>query len=179
MNKSRTAITSLIITGLAIGSLGIGMQYKCKIDVSDLYNNQAYQSINEEVIIINEKDLEKKTTPLTVESSEGGEMITFYENDELVKITSSYFGEMGNSVHEFYFNENGLIQAKQKTIEYDMPMYMDDFKEIGTTEDVFYIKDDSVIKWTSDGVKKVKCDDEYKEKESEIFKEKDILLEQL
>ena len=176
MNKLKNPIKFLIIGGLAIASLGIGMQYKCKIDVNGMLNQGVYKSIDEEVIKINKKDLNETSEFLGGESSEGGEMIKYYDNDNLVKIKSSYFGEMGNSTHEFYFNENGLMQAKQKTIEYNMPIYIEESEEIKTTEDIFYVKDDSVIKWVSDGDKKVKCDEGYQEKVKEIFKEKDILL---
>jgi len=169
MRKIIKPLIALLIVAILIG---IGAQIRCKTNICNLFYGKTYEEIDKEVSSIDKKNLKEVRTKLIDNgSTEGGEMITYYNNDNLVKIKASYFGEMGSSVHEFYFNDDDLIYVKQKTVEYDMPFYIEDSKEVGSSEDVFYFKDKELIRWISDDDEKSRCNKEYKEMKNERIEE--------
>ena len=57
----------------------------------------------------NSVSYETKSMEITGESTEGGELKSYYQNEQLKKVVASYFGEMGKTIEEYYFSEDNVF----------------------------------------------------------------------
>lgn len=62
-------------------------------------------------------------------STEGGELIGFFQGPSLRKVAQDVFGEMGRATTELYFRSNRLIFAVSTTLRYNRPFYFDEGKK--------------------------------------------------
>lgn len=60
------------------------------------------------------------------ESTEGGEALFYYDNDQLKKIVARHFGELGQQLNEYYLLADELSFVFERTLHYDRPIYDDD-----------------------------------------------------
>ncbi|HLG03636.1 MAG TPA: hypothetical protein VI731_08585 [Bacteroidia bacterium] len=89
-------------------------------------------------------------TAIWDQSSEGGEVIGYFENDSLVLIEITYFGETGKTGLEFYFEKGQLIFVLDKHYEYNRPItdtVMFDPNKTKITEDRYYFYQAQLIRW--------------------------------
>ncbi|MDW3651478.1 MAG: hypothetical protein R8P61_30645 [Bacteroidia bacterium] len=83
--------------------------------------------IKEEFAAINADELYMDTIPFMDQSTEGGEIIAFFNTiGELRKVQSTLLGEMGKQIEEYYVKEGKLFFAFKQRHNYNRPMYQTD-----------------------------------------------------
>jgi hypothetical protein len=113
-------------------------------------------------------------------STEGGEAKIYRDlknNVRLIKVI--FFGEMGKSVKEFYFQNNLLFYSYHEDHRYNVPMYLINRKDGGETFDPkktqifehrYYFNNLKMIRWIDSGKKEVVLQSaEFNSKEKEIL----------
>ena len=85
-------------------------------------------------------------------SAEGGELVAFIQGPSIVKITATFYGEMGRARDEYYYSNNKLIFIYRRQSHYNSPLTG---KVVRTTENRYYFKDDKLIKWIGEDGKQV------------------------
>src|SRR5687767_7907200 len=85
-------------------------------------------------------------------SAEGGELVAYLSGPSIVKISATFYGEMGRATDEFYYLNDKLIFAFRKHSHYRTPLTG---KVVRITENRYYFKDDKLIRWIGEDGKKV------------------------
>ena len=113
-------------------------------------NNQqekeAVASIRERYAAVN-KNLAKYRVvkkELSGFSTEGGELVAYFEGASVVKIAATHMGETGRSLEEFYYRGGELVFVFHRRETYDAPM---SGKVSKTAEERFYFAGGRLIRW--------------------------------
>jgi len=77
-------------------------------------------------------------------STEGGELVAYFEGAAVVKIAATHLGETGRSFEELYYHEGKLIFVFRRLETYDEPM---SGRVSKTAEDRFYFNGGRLIRW--------------------------------
>ena len=85
-------------------------------------------------------------------SAEGGELVAYLSGPSIVKISATFYGEMGRATDEFYYSNDKLIFIFRKHLHYKRPLTG---KVVRTTENRYYFKDDKLIRWIDEDGKQV------------------------
>ncbi|MET4083457.1 hypothetical protein ABIB40_003429 [Pedobacter sp. UYP30] len=93
------------------------------------------------------KSFKKKKREVFDMSSEGGEIIGYYDNTFLTKAHSVFYGETGKVETDYYFNKTGLFFQYKKETFYDKPIYVKGFKIKKIEENRFYVYENKLIQW--------------------------------
>lgn len=100
-------------------------------------------------------------------SAEGGELIAYLSGPSIVKISATFYGEMGRATEEYYYSNDKLIFVFRKDSRYSRPL---SGKVVATTENRLYFKDDKLIRWIGENGKQVSsADSEFGAKEAEYL----------
>jgi hypothetical protein len=89
------------------------------------------------------------------ESTEGGELIAYYDNAKLYKIEAIYYGETYNRKFDYYLWAGRLFFIFEKVNKYDKPVYTENTKVIETEENRYYIYKNKIVKWIGPDKKEV------------------------
>ena len=135
--------------------------------ISDIKNK--FGEINQK--ITSYKKMEKE---ITGESSEGGVLESYYQNEDLKKVVASYFGEMGKLVEEYYFDENTLFFVLTQSYSYDKPMHVEGSKVEKIDENSYYFHQNKLVSWLNPNKEKV-AQSKLNQKESEILQKVKVL----
>lgn len=107
------------------------------------------QSIKNTCTVIekNKSHYSIKKTEDTVTSTEGNEIVGYYQQNIPQLVLAKYYGETGKIIQSYYFKNGALIQAVCKSFFYNKPIYDHAFKltkcRVSTSRYFFY--DDSLI----------------------------------
>ena len=112
------------------------------------------------------------------ESSEGGELKGYFNNEELKKIVVSYYGEMGKLIEEYYFWNNNLFFVFTQDYLYNMPKIMDGSKVEKIDENRYYFSEGKLIRWLDPNKEKA-AKSKMTEKEKEILQKTNKLKEKV
>ena len=85
-------------------------------------------------------------------SAEGGELVAYLSGPSIVKISATFYGEMGRATDEFYYSNDKLIFIFRRHSHYRAPLTG---KVVRTTENRYYFKDDKLIRWIGEDGKQV------------------------
>lgn len=85
-------------------------------------------------------------------STEGGELVAYFDGPAIVKIEATYLGETGRAFEEFYYRNEKLIFVFRKQDTYNEPM---SGKVVKTRESRFYFSNDELIRWINENAKQV------------------------
>ena len=100
-------------------------------------------------------------------STEGGELVAYFDGQKTMKIAATYFGETGKAIEEYYFWDDKLIFVFRKEQTYDKPM---SGKVARSTENRFYFNNGRLFRWIDDsGKAQQSSTPEYQEKETEYL----------
>ena len=108
---------------------------------------QQYASINR-----NAPKYRKIKKELLGFSTEGGELIAYLSGPSIVKISATFYGEMGRATDEYYYLNDKLIFVFGKHSHYRAPLTG---KVVRTAENRYYFKDDKLIRWIGEDGKQV------------------------
>jgi len=101
-------------------------------------------------------------------STEGGELIAYFDGTAIRKIAIINRGEMGRSVEDFYYRDEKLIFVYRKQDTYDAPF---SGKVAQSAEHRFYFSDDKLIRWIDEKARQVAPGgDEYRKKQNEYLR---------
>ncbi len=120
--------------------------------------------IRERFKIINDEISSYTTKSVTLEISEGQDIIGYYDDGELKKITTKAYGSMGVFTSEYYFWDGELFFLYSIDNYYDEPMSGNVVEKI---ENRYYIKNSKIIKWLDSDKNKVSSS-EYSDAENNI-----------
>jgi hypothetical protein len=129
--------------------LGVLASYEAKAQGQDPIQTirQQYAAINR-----NAARYQKAKKELLGFSAEGGELVAYFSGPSIVKITATFFGEMGRATDEYYYSNDKLIFVFRKHSHYSSPLTG---KVVRTTENRYYFKDDKLIKWIDEKGKQI------------------------
>ena len=85
-------------------------------------------------------------------SAEGGLLIAYLSGPSIVKISATFYGEMGRATDEFYYANDKLIFIFRKHLHYNAPLTG---KVVRITENRYYFKADKLIRWIGEDGKQV------------------------
>ncbi len=86
------------------------------------------------------------------------------------RLEVDYYGEMGYVNFIYFFEQDELIFAGVNLVEYNMPMYIEEYEVVSEKVDIFYFEDGEMIKWESDYEEDTsKCNEEFQEWEVQII----------
>ena len=77
-------------------------------------------------------------------SLEGGELVAYFDGPAIVKLVANYYGESGQALEEYYFQNEQLIFVFRKESTYNRPL---SGKVVHTDEDRFYFANDRLLQW--------------------------------
>jgi hypothetical protein len=78
------------------------------------------------------------------ESTEGGEIVRYFDGEQLIKVVSTFFGETGNNVTEYYLSAGKLFFCYQRLTIYTKPMSGIALKVV---ENRYYLDNLKLIRW--------------------------------
>ncbi|MGB8506998.1 MAG: hypothetical protein WCD76_01205 [Pyrinomonadaceae bacterium] len=134
-------------------------------------------SIRERYAAIN-KSLAKYRTikkELSGFSTEGGELVAYFDGTAIVKIAIANQGETGRSFEDFYYSDEKLIFVFRKEDKYDKPYSS---KVIKTAENRLYFSDNKLIRWVDEKANQVAPGrSEYQKKQVEYLRASKLFVE--
>ena len=90
------------------------------------------------------KKIEKEDTAQT---TEGNQVIEYFNGKELKKITAEYFGEMGKELDEYYFFNKKLIFYYSRYTKYKQPFYLTKNPLIDSVKETrYYFNGDKIFR---------------------------------
>lgn len=128
------------------------------------------RKINEEYASINNDSARyrKEKKEVFDQSSEGGNVVKYYDDKTLRKIVLTLFGESGKLMSEYYFMNQEVIFVYDKETIYTSPIYLGKIEVESREENKFYFKNEKLIRWVDNKAKVVDLM-LYPEKEKEIL----------
>jgi len=120
--------------------------------------NDPIKEIKDEFSLINKKlkDYKLVEKEANEESTEGGSMKGYYENEQLRLLHCEFFGEMGKITEDYYYKDNQLFFVYTIKTDYSAPIYVEESTEIATEENRYYIDNEKLIRWLGKDKKEVK-----------------------
>jgi hypothetical protein len=87
-----------------------------------------------------EKDLMGETT-------EGGFLVAYIDQQDIRKVITTYYGETGKAITEYYFNHGDLFFSLVKEYHYNKPIDQPGSKIASVKEDRHYFSNNKMIRW--------------------------------
>lgn len=98
-------------------------------------------------------------------STEGGDLLAYFDGPSIRKIVANFYGENGKASEEYYYLNGKLIFVLRTDYQYSKPL---SGKVVRTTLNRFYFSNDKLIRWVNGSGKQVASDaSEYSEKQKE------------
>jgi len=114
---------------------------------------------NYKEVVKNKNSYFKKSQDLTGGSSEGGQVIAYFEDNNIRLIDVSWFGEMGKTTRSYYYKNEQLFFIFEQIYTYNAPIYYDketakednsveffDNKKTTRLENRYYYKNNELIR---------------------------------
>lgn len=99
----------------------------------------------------NRGEYEKVQKDLLGHSSEGGIVEAFFDHKDLKIIRSTYYGESGNAITEYYFDVRGVFFVFKVDYYYEMPTDPKGIKINRKEESRYYFFNNELIRWIGIG----------------------------
>jgi hypothetical protein len=129
-----------------------------KVHAKDKYNN----------IRANLDNYDLKSIDIIGESTEGGQGLAYYSDNNIKLIEITWYGETGKRKIEYYFDNKQLFFAFDSRYQYNRPIYWNeklakenndkevfDSKKTTVKEDRYYFLNDKLIRWINSDKKNV------------------------
>jgi effector-binding domain-containing protein len=100
-------------------------------------------------------------------SAEGGQLVAYFDGQNIMKIAATFYGESGKAAEEYYYWNGKVIFVLRTDYRYNKPL---SGKVVKTTIDRFYFSGDKLIRWIDENGKQVTSDaGEYQAKQKEYL----------
>ncbi|MDT8412326.1 MAG: hypothetical protein RQ875_07695 [Vicingaceae bacterium] len=133
-------------TTILIDTVILKESFQEEDEIVNEYLTENLEPIRENFKRINSKINWNKVDTIDVwESTEGGFAIFFYSKNILEKIITRHFGEMGQSICEYYLLNEELSFVFDKRFEYNRPFYWDSIRMKQFDDDQVFDFDKSEI----------------------------------
>lgn len=154
-----TILVSAVLTNIA-GPLSFAASAQVEESIASI--RQHYAQINR-----NAAKYKKVKKDLSGFSTEGGQMIAYFDGPNIMKIAATFYGESGKASEEYYYWDGKVIFVLRTDYRYNKPL---SGKVVKTTESRFYFNDDKLIRWIDESGKQAASDtSEYQEKQKEYL----------
>jgi hypothetical protein len=139
----KKAFIVLVVSLIALpGSASVAGQ----ASANNPQEKESISSIRERYAAVN-KNLSKYRVvkkELSGFSTEGGELVVYFDGASVVKIAATHLGETGRSLEEFYYRDGELVFVFYRRETYDAPM---SGKVSKRADERFYFADGRLIRW--------------------------------
>ena len=153
-----TMLVSAVLTH--IGSLSLAASPQVEDPIASIRRH--YAEINRSAA-----KYRKVKKDLSGFSTEGGELVAYFDGPSIMKIAATFYGEIGKASEEYYFWDNKLIFVLRTDSRYNKPL---SGKVVRTTGDRFYFSNDKLIRWIDENGQQVASDtSEYQDKQKEYL----------
>jgi hypothetical protein len=150
---------SIALTNIA-GALSIAASPQREDPIASI--SQHYAQINRSA-----SRYKKVKKDLSGFSTEGGQMVAYFDGLNIMKIVATFYGETGKSSEEYYYWDNKLIFVLRTDYRYNKPL---SGQVVSTTVNRFYFSGDKLIRWIEENGKQVASDtSEYSDKQKEYI----------
>jgi outer membrane lipoprotein-sorting protein len=169
MKKSLLIITALLVSsGWAQGSSPTPHVPQEAATIESI--RQQYAATNKKI-----RRYRKVKKDLSGFSTEGGELVAYFDGPSITKMVANYYGESGKALEEYYYSDGKLIFVYRKDFNYTTHMS----GKVGSTQESrFYFADDKLIRWLDDKSKQVpSSNSEYQTKQDEYLKNSKDLMD--
>ena len=153
--------------------------------LSQVEEQEIIQDIRKKYKIINDNcNLYKRiSSGLMGYSTEGGNIVAYFDNADLRKAVVTYYGETGKVIYEYYVWDNDVFFIFRQDFYYNSPIYWtEDKPEEGIEaydenktkifENRYYFSNDKLIRWIDPDKKFVNPEsEEFKKEESDLLKD--------
>jgi hypothetical protein len=112
------------------------------------------------------KDCRQVKRELPGESAEGGELIGYFKDRSVEKLSATFFGETGKAEEQYYFWNTELIFVVRAEWHYTKPM---SGVTKSKTEQRFYFADGKLIRWLNPDKKEVTADAAKADREAQVL----------
>ncbi|HKR58634.1 MAG TPA: hypothetical protein VJS64_02785 [Pyrinomonadaceae bacterium] len=99
-------------------------------------------------------------------STEGGELVAYFEGAAIVKLAAQFYGECGRAAEEYYYQDGHLIFVFRKDSYYSKCLTG---KVVKVEEQRFYFNNGALITWINEKGKRVIAGEEFAKKEEEYL----------
>jgi hypothetical protein len=156
----------IVLLSCMLGSVDVTA---CYCQASTDSTESIIQHIRKEYTRINSDSSRwrKESKDIMGASTEGGEMVLYYNGKDLEKVVTNFYGETGRAHDEYYFQQGKLLFAYEVTKYYDRPM---SGKVVRTEADRYYFYNQKLIRWINPAGK-IADRKLYPEKEGEVRKD--------
>lgn len=185
----KTILFTLICTTFFVQTYAQDVSFIDNIDeekvISDI--REKFKSINENA----ETTYIKKEHEIEASSSEGSEVYSYYDKNDLRKIHVSFYGEIGKSIIEYYFWNESVFFIFRQDYAYNSSIYnFEDMPELGIEahdpektiieENRFYFNQNKLIRWLDPEKKQIDpLIPEFRQKEFELVGETESIQSQI
>lgn len=76
-------------------------------------------------------------------TAEGGSVVGYYHNGQIVKMKATFLGETGRAIEEYYFKNGNLVFVYYEKLYYPRP----GLRLASRSKDRFYFHNNKLIKW--------------------------------
>lgn len=99
----------------------------------------------------------KRSSEIELNTTEGGHVTAYFDNDDLKLIEIIEFGETGKNITQYYFKNKKLFFAFDQQYRYNIPIYNEEFDSNKTTiiEDRYYFHKEKLFLWLDNDKNKV------------------------
>ncbi len=154
-----TIMVSAVLTNIA-GPLSVAASPQSEDSIVSI--RQHYTQINRSA-----SRYKKVKKDLSGFSTEGGQMVAYFDGPSIMKIAATFYGESGKASEEYYYWDGKVIFVFRTDFRYNKPL---SGKVVKTTESRFYFNDDKLIRWIDESGKQIASDtSEYAEKQKEYL----------
>lgn len=163
MKKSLT-----IIIPAALVTFGLAFSF-APTAAATPQTGDSIQAIRQQYATINRnlRKYRKVKKELSGFSTEGGELLAYFNGSAIMKTAATFYGESGKAFEEYYYRDDRLIFVFRKEFRYTKPL---SGKVAGVKENRFYFSNDSIIRWIDENAKQVAGgSNEYQEKQKEYL----------
>ena len=162
--------------------------------ISAQTDSSKIQVIKDNFKSINQTTNWTKTEAIKLEeTTEGGEMLVYYNGTEIKKLTVNEFGEIFKQIREYYLLNGNLSFAYFKLYKYNRPINWDstamkenkddqvwDFEKSKIEEQRFYFDNSEMLQWINENnLKEKNSTQPFKDKANEVMKEFNRLMSKI
>jgi len=168
-------IIVLMLWGITLSSRSYSYN---KYDLVTDDTTKIIESIRKQYKIINAGQTKYRLLEkdLTGESTEGGYIAAFNDQQSLRKLIVTYYGETGKVIKEYYFNHNDLFFAFVKEYHYVKPIDQPGSKVASVKEDRYYFFNNKMIRWLQSNVLQKPNTAAYKDEATNLSSESKKML---